>query len=91
MYIKPAQNGFQRFCEYYHLTAMPANENTLRLYVKEYCDDDGEYGGGSIILKVMKDQNITGRVVVVTRRASGVHLGHRRWDIITQCAKEVVS
>ena len=30
---KTAQNDFLRFCKHYNLTAMPANENTLRLYV----------------------------------------------------------
>ncbi len=59
--------------------------------VVEYSDDDGEYGGSSVILQDLRDSDITGRRVVVSRRASGVRLGPRRWEIIKQCTKDAIT
>ncbi len=58
--------------------------------ITEYSDDDGEYGGGFVILKALKDRNVTNRLVVVSRQASDHKLGRRRWEIINQCTSEVV-
>ncbi len=40
----------------------------------EYSNDDGEYGGSSVILQGLRDSDINGRLVVVSRRASGVRI-----------------
>ena len=38
----------------------------------------------------MQNQNITNRLVVVSRWHSGNHLGKRRFEIITQCTKAAI-
>lgn len=55
--------------------------------MKESCKDDGEHGGGSALLKQMKDQNTTNTIIIVSRWL-GNHLGPRRFDIIKGCAEE---
>ena len=58
--------------------------------VQEYSDDDGEYGLARVILKVLQRYNITNKVVIVTRWASGIQLGLKRYDIIRKCTETIV-
>ena len=52
----------------------------------EHCEDDGEWGAGRVLLKVLKDHNVTDKLVCVTRWYGGVHLGKARFDHITEAA-----
>ena len=58
--------------------------------VAEYSDDDGEHGGAREIAKELRNQNLANHMVVVTRWASGVQLGRKRFDIIAQRTKAVL-
>ena len=55
---------------------------------KGYCDD-GDYGLGRCILNTMKDLNVRGRVVFITRRYGGTKLGFRRFTIVQNLTKSV--
>ena len=58
--------------------------------VQEYSDDDGEYGLSQEILKVLQLYNVTNRLVVVTRWASGIQLGRKRYSIVRQCTEDIL-
>jgi len=58
---------------------------------QEYSDDDGEYGGSKFIMQELRKANMTNVVVVVSRWNSGIQLGQRRFDIISQCTIKVIS
>ena len=56
------------------------------------CDysDDGEYGAGRQILKVMTDSNLISRVIFVTRMAGSVKMGPARHECYMEAAKSAV-
>ncbi len=58
--------------------------------IQEYTEDDGEFGGARSILREMQLSNIVNRVVVVSRWFSGVHIGSKRFQILTQCTKAAI-
>jgi len=48
-------------------------------------DDDGESGAGSLMLKMLAQNNIRSHVVIVTRWYGGVHLGADRFRHVRAC------
>jgi hypothetical protein len=50
----------------------------------EHCEDDGEWGGGRVLLQLLREHNITNRLVCVTRWYGGKHLGRARFDYIRE-------
>ena len=59
-------------------------------FIQEYCDDDDEHGGSAEILKMMRLHNVCNRVIVVSRWASGIQLGQRRFAIISKCSENIL-
>ena len=49
----------------------------------EHYEDDGEWSAGRRIMRIMREQNITNKLVVVTRWYGGTHIGPSRF----QCKK----
>ena len=52
----------------------------------EHYEDDGEWGAGRLLLQLLKDHNITNKLVCVTRWYGGTHLGNARFDHIREAA-----
>ncbi|RFU35378.1 hypothetical protein B7463_g976, partial [Scytalidium lignicola] len=59
--------------------------------VMEGCDDDGEKGGGSHLLELLRSNGTSGILIVVTRWYGGVMLGPDRWRLMTQVARDALS
>lgn len=57
----------------------------------EGCDDDGEKGGGSHLLELLRSNGTTGILLVVTRWYGGIMLGTDRWRLINQVARDALS
>ena len=55
--------------------------------VVEHFEDDGEWGAGRVLLKLLRDNDITGKLVCVTRWYGGEHLGRARFDYTVEAAK----
>ena len=58
--------------------------------VIEHFEDDREWGAGKNILTVLKDKDITNKLVVVTRWFDGVHIGPKRFQYIREAAVQVL-
>ena len=58
--------------------------------IVEHYDDDGEYGAGRRILELLRTNNITNKLICVTRWFGGKKLGPARYQIITDSAKQVI-
>jgi hypothetical protein len=90
--IAPALNAIKY--TYHSVSIATHNMYGARIQVgsgiHEYCDDDGEHGGAREIMNVLQARNVTDKLVVVTRWASGVQLGGKRFSIIASCAGNVV-
>ncbi len=52
--------------------------------------DDGDFGLGRFIYKLMCDQNISNRAFFLSREFGGVHIGQRRFDITMQLITEIM-
>ncbi|KAL0934207.1 uncharacterized protein CTRU02_211006 [Colletotrichum truncatum] len=59
--------------------------------VREDYRDDGERGCGEFILRLMKEANVVGAVVVVTRWFGGEMLGPDRWRLMRGCVMEALA
>ena len=59
--------------------------------IQEYSHDDGEHGGARAIMEVLRKQDVTNRLVVVTRWASGIQLSSKRFAIIAKCTDELIA
>ena len=59
--------------------------------ITEYYDDDGEWGGGRVILNAMKENNCENKLICVTRWYGGRHLGSKRFDNIREAANLAIS
>jgi putative IMPACT (imprinted ancient) family translation regulator len=59
--------------------------------LKEGFSDDGEPGAGKRLLEMLQNEETTNAVVVCTRWFGGVHIGPKRFDHITECAKVALS
>ena len=55
----------------------------------EHHEDDGEWSAGRRILRIMKEQSITNKLVVVTRWYGGTHIGPSRFQCIEELTREV--
>ncbi len=53
----------------------------------EHFEDDGEWGAGRVLLKVLQDNDVTDKLVCVTRWYGGKNLGKARFDHIRDAAK----
>ena len=53
------------------------------------CDDD-EHGASAKLLKLLKDQDVTDSIVIVTRWFGGVHIGPKRFTLIENCASDAL-
>lgn len=51
-------------------------------HVREASHDDGETGGGDLLLRVLRDANVVDTLVVMTRWYGGVMLGPDRWRLM---------
>ena len=56
----------------------------------EHFEDDGEWGAGRVLLKLLKENNITNRLVCVSRWYGGIHLGKARFDHIEAAATDAL-
>ena len=54
---------------------------------ENFCDD-GEHGAGEKILKLMQKNDVTQRVIFVTRHYSGIKLGPIRFDCMSNAVKK---
>ena len=59
--------------------------------VTEHYEDDGEYGGGRVLLNLLRDHDVDNAFVCVTRWYGGTHLGKARFDYIAEAAKEALA
>ena len=55
-----------------------------------YYNDGGEYGAGRRILQMMEDNDISDRLICVSRWYGGSHMGPSRFDSIMDIAKQVI-
>ena len=49
--------------------------------------DDGEAGAGNVILRMLEREDLTGRIIVVTRWYGGKHLGGDRFRHVQTCVR----
>jgi len=68
------------------------NSWALRLDAEdtEGLDDDGEMGASGEIMKIMKANNITSGMCIVSRFYGGRHIGPQRFDIIRRLTTDVI-
>ena len=52
----------------------------------EHYRDDGEWGAGTRLLNMLREKNISDKIVCVTRWYGGTHLGKARFDCILNAA-----
>ena len=57
----------------------------------EHFEDDREWGAGKKILELLRSQNITNKLVCVSRWYGGHHPGKARHDDITKAARQAIS
>ena len=55
--------------------------------VKELCNDDGDHGLGSTILRKLKDLDRRNIIVVVSRWMKGEHIGPARFRMVEDCVE----
>ncbi|KAF5484463.1 Protein IMPACT-A [Colletotrichum siamense] len=58
---------------------------------REGCEDDGETGCGEFILRLMRETEATGAIVVLSRWYGGEMLGPDRWRLMRTCVIEALS
>ena len=58
--------------------------------MKEGCNDDGEYGAGTRLLKMLREAEADNVIVITTRWFGGKHSGPKRFEIIEKCASEAL-
>ena len=58
--------------------------------ITEHYEDDGEWGAGRVLLNLLKDNNITNRLVCVTRWYGGTHLGKTRFRYIEEAGRDAL-
>ena len=63
---------------------------TAGQHIEEYSDDDGEFTGARHIMRELRRHNITNHVIVITRWYGGVHLGQKRFSIISECTNTAI-
>lgn len=58
------------------------SESSFGTQIREASHDDGETGGGDLLLRVMRESNVVDTLVVMTRWYGGVMLGPDRWRLM---------
>ena len=58
--------------------------------VIEHYEDDGKYGAGRRLLDLLRDNEISDRMICVTRWYDGSHLGPVRFNHILDAGKRVL-
>ena len=58
--------------------------------IREYYEDDGEYGAGRRLMELMRQNDITNTLLCVTRWYGDKHMGPVRFKLILDCANEVL-
>ena len=53
--------------------------------------DDGKFGAGRAILKKLKENDVSEMCVFVSRYYGGVHLGKRRFEIVSNLTAKAVT
>ena len=53
--------------------------------------DDGEYGGGRVILNALKDIKVWNLAIFIVRYHNGPNLGNQRFTIMSDMAKQVIT
>jgi hypothetical protein len=53
-------------------------------------NDDGEHGGARAIMKILKDNDVTNKIVIVTRWYGGTHIGKKRFEAIEKCTTDIL-
>ena len=56
----------------------------------ENCEDDGEFGAGRRLLNMLWENDVTNKMVIVTRWYGGVHMGPRRFQCILEAGRQAV-
>ncbi|KAL2062969.1 hypothetical protein VTL71DRAFT_6041 [Oculimacula yallundae] len=59
--------------------------------ITESSHDDGESGGGQHILSLLRSENVTNTLLVVSRWYGGVMLGTDRWRIMNMVCRDALS
>ncbi|RDA91246.1 hypothetical protein CP533_0646 [Ophiocordyceps camponoti-saundersi (nom. inval.)] len=59
--------------------------------VQEASFDDGETGCGELMLRAMREADVSGTVVVLSRWFGGVMLGPDRWRLMRECVDDALS
>ena len=57
---------------------------------REGMNDDGEHGGARKILETMRANDVTNKIVIVTRWYGGTHIGKKRFEAIENCCKDIL-
>ena len=58
--------------------------------IVENCCDDGEFGAGKRLLNLMRQQNCTNKMIMVTRWYGGRHIGPKRFECILRAASDAI-
>lgn len=58
------------------------SESSNSTQARESSNDDGEAGGGDLLLRLMRESNVVDTLVVMTRWYGGVMLGPDRWRLM---------
>lgn len=66
-------------------------ESSTSTHVREASHDDGETGGGDLLLRVMRESNIVDTLVVMTRWYGGIMLGPDRWRLMRNAVTGALS
>lgn len=60
------------------------------LMMNEYFNDDGEHGGGRVILEILQKRNICNRIILVSRWFGGILLHSNRFKDIKKCTQLIL-
>ena len=59
-------------------------------HVTEHYEDDGDYGAGRHLLNLLKEKDITNRIVCVSSWSGGTYLGRARYEHLVDSARLVL-
>ncbi|KAF3761902.1 hypothetical protein M406DRAFT_282003 [Cryphonectria parasitica EP155] len=66
-------------------------ESSTSTYIREASHDDGETGGGDLLLRVMRETNAVDTLVVMSRWFGGILLGPDRWRLMRNVVTSALS
>lgn len=67
------------------------SESSISTQIRESSHDDGETGGGDLLLRVMRETNTVDTLVVMTRWYGGIMLGPDRWRLMRNVVTAALS